>query len=204
MRSKTSFAAHLFVAGFTASLRGMWCGVNVASMPLPPLPMLSVANLVHSPHWKLKSRNLNSTFYSGWMGTKIEIGGEAMHLRSRDLWYEGHAALCAKPTICRPSAPYLCTVADSPVAPFQFSCGGGLRKGRLNFGTRVKRPSAQSAARHPPNCAVSKIARRHHLIFKYFQGLTPEFLYRRPKRPSALSVAISRRERQTFQAEHET
>ena len=84
MRSKTSFAAHLFVVGFTASLRGMWCGVNVASMPLPPLPMLSVANLVHSPHWKLKSRNLNSTCYSGWMGTKIEIGGEAMHLRSRD------------------------------------------------------------------------------------------------------------------------
>ena len=30
------------------------------------------------------------------MGTKMEIGGEAMHLRSRDLWYEGHAALCTK------------------------------------------------------------------------------------------------------------
>ena len=27
------------------------------------------------------------------MGTKMEIGSEAMHLRSRDLWYEGHATL---------------------------------------------------------------------------------------------------------------
>ena len=32
--------------------------------------------------------------------------------------------------------------------PFRFSCGG-LRKGLLTFGTRVKRPFAQSAARHP-------------------------------------------------------
>ena len=63
----------------------------------------------------------------------------------------------------QPCRPCLSTVADSPVAPFRFS-GGGLRKGLLTFGTRVKLPFAQSATRH------QKIAQSHKS-----RDITPKF-----------------------------
>lgn len=55
--------------------------------------------------------------------------------------------------------------------PFRFSCGG-LRKGLLTFGTRVKQPFAQSAVRHP------KIAQSHKSCnnapkFQLFPGSLP-------------------------------
>ena len=55
--------------------------------------------------------------------------------------------------------------------PFRFSCGG-LRKGLLTFGTRVKQPFAQSAARRP------KIAQSHKSCnkapkFQLFPGSLP-------------------------------
>ena len=57
VRSKTSFAAHLFVVGFLASLRGMWCGVqycqcgNVAFCQYCQLPICHAALI---GNWKLK------------------------------------------------------------------------------------------------------------------------------------------------------
>lgn len=62
--------------------------------------------------------------------------------------------------------------------PFRFSCGG-LRKGLLTFGTRVKRPFAQSAARRP------KIAQSHKSCnkapkFQLFPGSLPRISQRNP------------------------
>ena len=57
---------------------------------------------------KVENRSPKFYFYSGWMGTKMEIGGEAMHLRSRDPWHEGHAALCAK----RRPPPQNCAISQ--------------------------------------------------------------------------------------------
>ena len=42
-------------------------------------------------------------------------------------------------------------------------------------GIGVKRPLAQSTARHLKNCAISQIAQLHRLNFNSFQGPSPEF-----------------------------
>ena len=56
--------------------------------------------------------------------------------------------------------------------PFRFSCGG-LRKGLLTFGTRVKRPFAQSAVRHPKT-ALSHKPHNNAVIFLIFLGVRPQ------------------------------
>ena len=68
-------------------------------------------------------------FYSEWMGTKMEIGGEAMHLRSRDLCYEGHAALCAKrrPPLAMPPLLGIANVKLATLSHWQHSQPPALR-----------------------------------------------------------------------------
>ncbi len=67
--------------------------------------------------------------------------------------------------------------------PFRFSCGG-LRKGLLTFGTRVKRPFAQSAARHP-KIAQSYKSHNNSPKFQLFSGFLPRISWRARASPQA-------------------
>ena len=74
----------------------------------------------------------------------------------KTLGFGSDAAESAALTVAdsRATERFSCSTKQLSCIPFRFSCGG-LRKGLLTFGTRVKRPFAQSAARHP------KIAQSH-------------------------------------------
>ena len=74
-------------------------------------------------------------FYSGWMGTKMEIGGEAMHLRSRDPWYEAHAALCAKrrPPLATPPLLEIANVKLATLSHWQHSQPPALRQSKSRY-----------------------------------------------------------------------
>ena len=74
-------------------------------------------------------------FYSEWMGTKMEIGGEAMHLRSRDLCYEGHAALCAKrrPPLATPPLLEIANVKLATLSHWQHSQPPALRQSKSRY-----------------------------------------------------------------------
>ena len=74
-------------------------------------------------------------FYSVWMGTKMEIGGEAMHLRSRDLWYEGHATLCTKrrPPLAMPPLLEIANVKLATLSHWQHSQPPALRQSKSRY-----------------------------------------------------------------------
>ena len=69
------------------------------------------------------------------MGTKMEIGGEAMHLRSRDLWHEGHAALCAKrrPPLAMPPLLEIANVKLATLSHWQHSQPPALRQSKSRY-----------------------------------------------------------------------
>ena len=69
------------------------------------------------------------------MGTKMEIGGEAMHLRSRDPWYEAHAALCAKrrPPLATPPLLEIANVKLATLSHWQHSQPPALRQSKSRY-----------------------------------------------------------------------
>ena len=79
------------------------------------------------------------------MGTKMEIGGEAMHLRSRDLWYEGHAALCTKrrPPLAMPPLLEIANVKPATLSHWQHSQPPALRPIKI----KISRKSLYNATK---------------------------------------------------------
>ena len=69
------------------------------------------------------------------MGTKMEIGGEAMHLRSRDLWYEGHVTLCTKrrPPLAMPPLLEIANVKLATLSHWQHSHPPALRSIKISL-----------------------------------------------------------------------
>ena len=79
------------------------------------------------------------------MGTKMEIGGEAMHLRSRDPWHEGHAALCAKrrPPLAIPPLLEIANVKPATLSYWQHSQPPALRPIKI----KISRKSLYNATK---------------------------------------------------------
>ena len=65
----------------------------------------------------------------------MEIGGEAMHLRSRDIWYEGHATLCAKrrPPLATPPLLEIANVKLATLSHWQHSQPPALRQSKSRY-----------------------------------------------------------------------
>ena len=79
------------------------------------------------------------------MGTKMEIGGEAMHFRSRNLWYEAHAALCAKrrPPLAMPPLLEIANVKLATLSHWQHSQPPALRPIKI----KISRKSLYNATK---------------------------------------------------------
>ena len=98
------------------------------------------------------------------MGTKMEIGGEAMHLRSRDPWYEAHAALCAKrrPPLAMPPLLEIANVKLATLSHWQHSQPPALRPIKI----KISRKSLYNATKFHTLLEVSP--RKFHQRRKSF------------------------------------